>query len=139
MCLVVAISDGDTITVRCGQPDAYEQVKIRLSAIDAPEKRQPFGNVSRQHLARLCFQQLATITAKSRDRYGRMIADVECNGKDASAYQVDSGLAWFYVRYGKGYEHLAELEIIAKHARLGVWSAEAVPPWEWRRNSKRQR
>ncbi len=42
-CLVVGISDGDTLTARCGAPGAYQQVKVRLSGIDAPERRQPYG------------------------------------------------------------------------------------------------
>lgn len=50
-----------TLTARCGQPDAYEQVKVRIHAIDAPERKQPFGNRSRESLADLCFQQQARI------------------------------------------------------------------------------
>lgn len=46
LCLVVAISDGDTLTARCGEPGAYQQVKVRLSEIDAPEKTQPLANVA---------------------------------------------------------------------------------------------
>lgn len=43
---VVGITDGDTVTVL----DAFKvQHKIRLSGID--EKSQPYGQVSRQHLA----------------------------------------------------------------------------------------
>lgn len=133
LCLVVGISDGDTLTARCGEPGAYEQVKIRISAIDAPEKAQPFGQVSRQHLARLCFQQQATIKTRSRDRYGRTVADVECQGQDVATEQVRSGLAWYYVRYGKGHEHLGELEADARAARRGLWSFEAMAPWEWRK------
>lgn len=45
-CLIVGITDGDTLTARCGEPDTYEQVKIRLAAIDAPERGQPFGRAS---------------------------------------------------------------------------------------------
>lgn len=37
-CLVVGVSDGDTITARCGAPGAYEQVRARVAGIDAPEK-----------------------------------------------------------------------------------------------------
>lgn len=37
ICLVVAISDGDTLTARCGAPGAYHQVKVRIAAIDAPD------------------------------------------------------------------------------------------------------
>lgn len=137
LCLVVAIADGDTLTARCGQPGAYEQVKVRLSGIDAPEKRQPFGQVSRQHLAALCFQEQATITPKARDRYGRTVADVECKGKDAGAEQVRAGLAWYYVKYGKGYEHLRAIEAGARESGRGLWSVEAVAPWDWRHEAKR--
>lgn len=44
---VVGVADGDTITVL----DAVKvQHKIRLTGIDAPEKKQPFGNRSKQSL-----------------------------------------------------------------------------------------
>lgn len=133
LCLVIAISDGDTLTARCGEPGAYEQVKVRISAIDAPEKAQPFGQVSRQHLAKLCFQQQATIIPKTKDRYGRTVADVECQGQDVATEQVRSGLAWYYVRYGKGYEHLQMHQVEAMKIQRGLWSMEAVAPWDWRR------
>lgn len=132
-CIAVAITDGDTLKARCGEPGAYEQITVRISAIDAPEKAQPFGQVSRQHLAQLCFQQQATIKPRSRDRYGRTVADVECQGQDVATEQVRSGLAWYYVRYGKGYEHLQPLQDDAQAARRGLWSVETVAPWEWRR------
>jgi len=133
VCLVIAITDGDTLTARCGEPGAYEQVTVRISAIDAPEKRQAFGQVSRQHLAKLCFEQVATITPRTHDRYGRTVGDVECQGQDVATEQVRSGMAWFYVKYGKGYEHLRGLETEAREARRGLWAQEAVAPWEWRR------
>lgn len=134
LCLVVGISDGDTITARCGDPGAYEQVKVRIAAIDAPEKHQPFGNISRQYLAALCFQQQAGISTRSKDRYGRTVADVECQGTDAGQEMVRSGLAWYYVKYGAGYSNLAHLESKAKGAGLGLWSDVAPEaPWDWRR------
>lgn len=132
LCLVVAISDGDTLKARCGEPGAYEQITVRISAIDAPERAQDFGNASRQHLASLCFQQRAWITPKGTDRYKRTIADVECQGKDVGQEQIRAGSAWYYVKYSKGYEHLAGIELEAREARRGLWSMLAVPPWEWR-------
>ncbi len=59
ICLVVSVADGDTLKVRCGEPGHHEQLSIRLSAIDAPEKAQPFGARSKQALSDLCFQQKA--------------------------------------------------------------------------------
>ncbi len=131
LCAVVAITDGDTIKVRCGDG---EQTTVRLGGIDAPEKKQPFGQRSKQALSDICYRQQATITPKAKDRYGRTVADVDCNGKDAGAAQVRSGMAWVYDRYAKGYEALYRLQDAARTAHAGLWSDPAPqPPWEWRR------
>jgi len=57
LCLIVAITDGDTLTARCDSAaDASAQtIKVRLAEVDAPEHRQPFGARSRDHLSGLCF------------------------------------------------------------------------------------
>ena len=133
-CLVVGIADGDTLTARCGLPGSFQQWKIRLGGVDAPEKGQPFGNVSRQHLAGLCFQQQASIAPRTKDRYGRTVADVQCQGRDAGAEQVKAGMAWIYTQYAQGYSHLSPLEADAKAKKLGLWADKApVAPWEFRR------
>jgi endonuclease YncB( thermonuclease family) len=46
---VVGVADGDTITVLEARK---QQHKIRFAGIDAPERKQPFGNRSRQNLSR---------------------------------------------------------------------------------------
>lgn len=138
LCLVVGISDGDTLTARCGQPGAYEQIKVRLSAIDAPESKQPFGNRSRQHLAELCFQQQAKIKVVAIDRYKRNVADVECRGKDAGQEQVAAGMAFVYRQYAKGYSHLYPLEEKARSERSGLWADSApIAPWDWRKTVRK--
>lgn len=38
--VVVALSDGDTLTIL---DDAHQQHRVRLAGIDAPERRQPFA------------------------------------------------------------------------------------------------
>lgn len=133
ICLVVGISDGDTLTARCGEPGHYEQLKVRIAAVDAPEKAQPFGQRSRQNLAELCFQQQAAITQKSKDRYGRIVADVKCRWQDAGQSQVQAGMAWVYDRYANGHEALYQMQDDARQARRGLWSMDATPPWEWRK------
>lgn len=136
-CLVVGVADGDTLTARCGAPAGYQQVKVRLNAIDAPEKAQAFGQRSKQHLSDLCYQVKATITPKTIDKYRRTVADVECRGKDAGREQVAAGLAWYYVKYGKGYEGLARVEADARAAGRGLWAdREPVAPWEWRHHGR---
>ena len=133
LCLVVGVADGDTLKVRCGEPGRYEQRSIRLSAVDAPEKSQPFGQRSKQSLSDLCFQQQATIRAITTDRYGRTVADVACRNRDVGTEQVRSGMAWVYRQYAKGYDALYPIEDDAKHSRRGLWTdPKPVPPWEWR-------
>ena len=95
ICLVIAIADGDTLTARCEGADGMENIKFRLAEIDAPEKGQAFGARSKQHLAELCFQKQATVTPRTKDRYLRTVANVECEGVDAGTEQVRAGMAWF--------------------------------------------
>lgn len=138
VCLIVGVTDGDTLTARCGGPGAYAQVKVRLAAIDAPEREQPFGRVSRQALASLCHGEQATLHVRSHDRYGRSIADVTCRNQDASSAQVRAGMAWVYDRYSAGYGHLYPLQDAARKTRSGLWCdldtrQPPMPPWEWRR------
>jgi endonuclease YncB( thermonuclease family) len=133
VCLVVAITDGDTIKARCGEAGSYELVAVRLAEIDAPERRQAFGNRSKQALADLCFNQWATIAPTARDRYGRTVARVQCQGEDSSAEQVRSGMAWAFTRYLTDPE-IARLEEAARKARVGLWhDASPVAPWKWRK------
>jgi endonuclease YncB( thermonuclease family) len=128
---VVGISDGDTLTLL----DASKvQHKIRLAAIDAPEKSQAFGNKSKQALSDLCFDKQASIEVVDTDRYGRTVGEVSCAGNNANEAMVRSGMAWVYRKYAKGYPGLYKLEDEAKAARRGLWvDSNPVPPWEWRK------
>lgn len=129
-CTVVGISDGDTLTALC---PSNQQLKVRLAEIDAPEKAQPFGTRSKQALSDLCFGKQAEVVPQTKDRYGRTIARVRCNGQDVSEQLVRSGMAWVFDRYVTD-RSLYPLRDEARTTRRGLWvDAEPVPPWEWRR------
>jgi len=89
-------ADGDTITVL---DDTNTQHKIRLSGIDAPEKRQAFGNVSKQSLADMVAGQSVAVEWIKADRYGRKVGKVLLAGQDANLVQIKRGLAWHYKKY----------------------------------------
>ena len=130
---VVAVADGDTITVL----KDLQQVKVRLTEIDAPEKKQAFGNRSKESLSDLCFGKTATLIEKSKDRYGRTLARVSCDGTDANAEQVRRGLAWAYTKYLTD-PQIKAIEEEARAARLGLWRDDKpVPPWEWRKSARK--
>jgi len=103
-----SVHDGDTI--RCGVE------RVRIVNIDAPElngsercsqasrrrlagSRNPawcdgtLGIRSRDALAALLSQGTTRIVPVGRDRYGRLLARVVVDGRDAGAYLVNIGLA----------------------------------------------
>ncbi len=55
---VVKITDGDTLYVLDAN---YEQHKIRLAGIDAPERKQAYGLASRKHLASIVAGKQVTV------------------------------------------------------------------------------
>lgn len=136
---VVSIADGDTLTVLDAEK---RQHKIRLSGIDAPERKQAFGTRSRQHLADLTFRKQVTADCPKKDRYGRWICKVYVGGSDANIEQLRAGLAWWYRAYAKeqaprdraAYE---ATEVGAREQQRGLWSdPKAVAPWEFRRKRR---
>lgn len=135
VCLVVGISDGDTLTARCPTTDQahpHQQIKVRLAEIDAPEKGQPFGQRSKEHLSDLCYRAEATIRPTTTDRYGRTVARVECRGQDASLAMVQAGMAWAFTKYQTD-PGIPRAELEARRARVGMWAESGqVAPWEFR-------
>lgn len=130
---IVSVHDGDTLTALVGRT----QFKIRLAEIDAPELRQAFGQRSRDSLAALCFQKQARLEPVDRDRYGRTVARVECDGVDANREQVRRGMAWVYLKYSAPSSPLHAVQSEAQAAHAGLWSEPgAVAPWEWRKAEK---
>lgn len=137
---VVAIADGDTLTVLDSQ---RRQHRVRLAGIDAPEKRQPFGDRSRQSLAALAFRHSASVEWHKLDRYGRIVGVVKVRGADVGLQQVRLGLAWHYKQYQREQSaserrEYAAAEVHARESRLGLWrDPEPEPPWDFRRRGRR--
>lgn len=133
---VVAVADGDTITILTAQK---EQIKVRLTEIDAPEKGQPYGQKSKQALSDLVFKKDVSVSSKSQDRYGRTLGRVFVNDKDVNLYMVANGYAWAYTKYLTD-PTIKEAETSARDRSLGLWGLQVdqvMPPWEWRRSKRR--
>jgi endonuclease YncB( thermonuclease family) len=93
---VVGVTDGDTLTVLTAQ---RQQHRVRLSGIDTPERRQAFGQVSKQHLSDLAYDKTVSVVFHKRDRYQRIVGKVLVNGADAGLDQIETGMAWHFKRY----------------------------------------
>lgn len=133
---VVGVSDGDTIKVI---DSAKTEYKVRLKGIDAPEKKQPFGQKSKKSLSDLAYMKQVKIEFFKRDKYGRVLGKVLVNDKDVNLEQLRQGMAWVYVKYlkeipAKDQEQYLKAELTAKNTSTGLWSETApIPPWEYRK------
>jgi endonuclease YncB( thermonuclease family) len=133
---VVKVSDGDTITVL---DSSNHQHKIRLMGIDAPEKKQPFGERSKQALSSLVYDRQVVVEYTKLDKYGRKIGKILVNGVDANLRQVEAGMAWHYKKYKT--EQSSEdvvlytaAEEVARKEERGLWvNRGPISPWEWRK------
>ena len=134
---VIGIADGDTLTLLVDR-QAY---KVRIAGIDAPEKRQAWGEKSKTNLSRLAFNQNAVANCPKIDHWGRHICKVTVNAVDIGLEQIKDGMAWWYRKYAKEQskdDHAAyeNAELMAKLRRLGLWNGtNPVPPWEFRRDN----
>lgn len=129
---VIRILDGDTVEIMGKGRKPY---KVRLSGIDAPEKRQPYGKKSKQALAKLVFKKIVRVDGSKHDRYGRTIARLYVDGQDINAAMIEQGAAWVYRRYARGsaFASFYKAEAIAKAEKRGLWALNnTIPPWEWR-------
>lgn len=130
---VVAIADGDTLTVLDEENNTH---KIRLYGIDAPEKGQAFSQKSKEGLSNLCFRKIAELDIISTDRYGRSVAYVYCDAINVNYKQVYDGLAWIYTEYNKD-NNFIEYENSAKANRRGLWAdPNPVYPSKWRKEKR---
>jgi len=127
---VISISDGDTFTILEGK----KNIRIRLDAIDAPEKGMPYAKASKKFLSGLCFGQMVRVKAVTTDRYGRTVARVVLpDGRDVSTEMIRAGYAWHYKKYSSD-PILSKLESKAKINKVGLWQDHnAMAPWEVRK------
>ena len=131
---VVAAHDGDTLTV------LYQDQKrrIRLNAVDCPEKAQGFGAEARAFTAQHVLGQRVTIHVNDFDRYGRIVGKVILpDGRSLNDELVKAGYAWWYRQYAPGEHELMRLERAAREAHRGLWSDMLpTPPWQWRKEKR---
>lgn len=132
---VVAVHDGDTISVRT----AERTVRVRMHGIDAPEDGQAHGNAARRALAERLIGRDVRVIERGRDPFGRTLGVVWLVEQNVNALQVQDGWAWVFRRYTSDAWLLA-LEVEARAARRGLWrDAHPIPPWQWRSRPEHRR
>jgi micrococcal nuclease len=129
--VVVGVIDGDTVDVRL----ASGMIRVRLHAVDAPERDQPQGAAAKAALSALVFGKAVDVEPIEQDRYDRLVARLWLGDLDVSAALVKQGAAWVYRRYADDPAYCA-YEKASRDLGRGLWAlpaAQRVAPWEWRR------
>lgn len=127
---VIKIKDGDTIEILL---EGNQPITIRLNGIDAPEKKQAFGQKSKEKLSEMIFGKIVKVDCNGKDRYGRVIGDIYLDELNINEEMVQSGFAWHYKKYSKS-SILAEYEDEARSNKRGLWAEDyPTPPWDFRK------
>ena len=128
---VVGVVDGDTADIRLQSG----MIRVRLHAIDAPERDQPHGAASKQALSKLVYGKHVNVEPIEQDRYDRLVARLWLDGLDVNAEMVKQGAAWVYRRYADDPAYCA-YEKAARDLERGLWALprdQRAAPWEWRK------
>jgi micrococcal nuclease len=127
---VVKIIDGDTYDILLSNNSTE---RVRMLGIDAPERKMPFYQVSKDYLGKLCYDKTIMVVQTGKDRYGRVLAkSYDGEGHELGLLMIAAGYAWHFKRYSTDVAlEAAEQEARKKH--LGLWADESpIPPWEMR-------
>ncbi len=131
----VRILDGDTFELLT---TTKQLIKIRLLDIDAPEKGQDYGQVSKKRLGELIFQKNVEVRYSQTDRNGRILGTIYVDNLQINLQMVKDGLAWHFLKYSHKKE-FAEAEKKARSLRIGLWQGSSpVEPWVFRQNSRKK-
>ena len=133
---VVGITDGDTFTLLV---NGNEQVKIRIDGIDAPEKKQDFGNRAREYLSGMIWGKELTVTVTKKDKWKRSIGKVSTPEiQDVGLEMIKAGFAWQYREYNNDASY-AEAERQARESKKGLWlDKNPIRPQDFRKNNRKK-
>lgn len=145
---VTRVIDGDTVEAS----DGNIHFRVRLAAIDAPERSQPFGKTATLQLQKLIGTHSIQIQpiGKGRDPYNRVVGNVYVEGHEIGLFMVQQGLATYYrprchdyPANQKSYHFdprpYVAAEQTAREQRLKMWSQRNVTlPCQWRHTHKKK-
>ena len=136
---VVAVSDGDTITIL---DENNVKHKVRIRAIDAPERFQEYGANAKEHLSTIVYDQTVIVTVEGQDEYGREVGKVMVGDLDVGLAMIDAGWAWYFKENEKEWAKevrklYSDREHKSRKVRVGLWVADSpvAPPWKYRKSN----
>jgi hypothetical protein len=113
-------------------------VKVKLVAVAAPEKTQPYADIARQHLSDLVLNKYVIVQYSSL-RDGYLVGQVLLGNMDVGAQMIRDGVAWYdkteEARLSEAEQRVyAESQDAARNERRGLWQDESpTAPWDFRK------
>lgn len=107
---VIKVYDGDTITIASRLPydnSPLYKFSVRLNGIDTPEIKTKNAEEKaralqcKTALGNLCLNRFVNLENVSLEKYGRILADVYCDGVHLNQFMIDNGFA---VKYDGGHK-----------------------------------
>ena len=124
---VKRIVDGDTVELSGGD-------RLRLLAVDAPEKGEPYYSEAAQFLGRRVLGKRGVVefAGRRRDGYGRLLGYLLIDTLFVNAAIIDSGMGYVYLFRDNDLgspriDRLLEAQRGAITRRSGLWSLEHEP------------
>jgi micrococcal nuclease len=111
---VIKVYDGDTITIAAKLPydgSPLYKFSVRLNGIDTPEikTKNPLEKQKalecKGELTRLCLNKTVELQNVTTEKYGRILADVYCDGTHLNQHMITGGFA---VPYDGGHKKAFE-------------------------------
>lgn len=97
----ISVLDGDTFIAT----DGNVTFRVRIAAMDAPEKGQPYAKMATFRLKQILTAGNVIIkpVGKGHDRYGRVLGAVFVGKEDAALTMIQEGLATYYRPFCRDY------------------------------------
>lgn len=114
---VVEVADGDSLTLAV---DGVE-TRVRLMGINAPERDECLGEVSRESLSDLVNTAGLRLEALDRDQYDRVIGYLWTDDGSVNLAQVSTGMAIAFSDGGRLTPDLMDAEDEARRSAVGWW------------------
>ncbi|MBH32322.1 MAG: chromosome partitioning protein ParB [Gammaproteobacteria bacterium] len=128
------IVDGDTVVVT-GMGDGLS--KVRLHAIDTPERGQAHYLRSKKALKNFLGKGEVSLKKIAIDRYGRIVGELFVGDVSINLKMIKTGNAWCYEKYNKNID-FTDAEKLAREKAIGIWAlpkSKQIAPWIWRRKN----
>lgn len=135
---VIKVVDGDTLDVQLDSGP----IRIRLHAVDTPERGQPHFKEAAAALSQLVMNKRVEVEPFEQDRYDRLVGIIHVDGVNVNAELIRLGHGWAFRRYMRKTDaKLCSLEAEARLASRGLWAladADLIAPWEYRTRKTRE-